>query len=254
MAPDAKSADAKSADSAAEVTWFAERVTWYPSQRQYSRRELAFDAAINVLGVAAASVGGGALLLSTSDNFPWLLRATLLAYVCSTQLCLACSLAYNSLAWLSPRAVRWLKLADHCGILALNVGSFGTPLALAECERMLVSLWLLAVCSAWFKWRYPSEVGPVQVACFLAMGWAPVCVWQEVSDAVTTRARTLGLCAGLCYSSGLLPFACSRLEGHTAVWHAFVLAGCAAVLAGHFELAQTDNWPSQTRERWGLVA
>ena len=44
-------------------TWWSEKIDWYPGQRRYSRRELAFDSAVNVFGVLVGAVLLTALVL-----------------------------------------------------------------------------------------------------------------------------------------------------------------------------------------------
>lgn len=67
----------------------------------------------------------------------------------------------------------------------------------------------------------------LHVLCFLAMGWACVASWADVSGALSPQALQGLLLGGTLYTVGLLPWACQRLEYHNAIWHGFVLAASA---------------------------
>ena len=63
------------------------------------------------------------------------------------------------------------------------------------------------------------------MACFLAMGWACVGIWDTVVEAASPWAVRRLLLGGCLYTGGLVPWAWNGLEFHNAIWHVFVLAG-----------------------------
>jgi hemolysin III len=223
----------------APTRWWSnlgQRIVWYPGQRRYSRRELLADAVINVVGLASGCVGV-AILLSrpTVAALPSSVRACVCVYGVAVVSMLACSAAWNSLAW-RPESVRLLKFADHVGIVLKIVGSGTTPLKIAGCDRTLVATWIFALSSIGQKGLRPSELGPVQLTCFLVMGWGPTLVWREMVAVLPRRAVVLGVAAGLAYTAGTVPLSLSRLEGHTALWHAFVMLGSGLIFLAHWEM------------------
>ena len=85
-------------------TWWAQRVTWYPdgcfgpyrsAQEGYSRRELAADAAVHVVGVSMGCVGALLMLERVADPAcPAAVRLGLGVYACSLLAMLCCGMQY----------------------------------------------------------------------------------------------------------------------------------------------------------------
>jgi predicted membrane channel-forming protein YqfA (hemolysin III family) len=83
------------------------------------------------------------------------------------------------------------------------------------------------------------------------MGWCGGAAVAE-PDYLSPWAQRLCLWSGALYSAGLVPFLAGRLEGHTAGWHAFVLAAAGCTFAVHFgEVARPERWTEVARASWG---
>ena len=93
-----------------EESWWAQRVAWYPTgcfgpyrspEVGYSRRELAADAAVHLVGVLLGFVCGAALLLKVTLWSPRECPSTVAfavgIYVASLLCMLCCSAAFNML-------------------------------------------------------------------------------------------------------------------------------------------------------------
>tara|TARA_B110001452_G_scaffold150630_1_gene125361 strand:+ start:1989 stop:2651 length:663 start_codon:yes stop_codon:yes gene_type:complete len=192
----------------------------------YSRRELAADAAVHLVGMLLGSVSGVVLLLRVAvPECPQPVAAAVAMYVGSLLAMLYCSAAFNMLVARLPRQLWALQLADHTGILLLIAGSY-TPLMTILCFwRTLAFVWTVGLVSFVAKAsRSALDVLPLHVACFLAMGWAVLAIWSDLRGAVSPWALRQCVVGGAIYTAGLVPWAMSRLEFHNAIWHVFVLA------------------------------
>ena len=219
-------------------TWWAQRVTWYPdgcfgpyrsAQEGYSRRELAADAAVHLVGVSMGCVGALLMLERVADPAcPAAVRVGLCVYACSLLAMLCCSAAFNLLVKRWPASTKALQLADHAGILLLIAGTY-TPLMVVLCGgRTLAFVWTAGLVSFSAKASGSLlDLLALHVLCFLSMGWACVASWAAISAALSPPTLQRMLLGGTLYTAGLLPWACNRLEYHNAIWHVFVLAASA---------------------------
>lgn len=214
----------------------AERISWYEGKRQYSRRELLADACVHLIGVSASVTASSALLVQLAQPLspaqPPLQPAVRLALQwysgCLPTMWLS-SAVYNGFAWSEPTRLRRLKLLDHAGICVMIVGSMAPFMALCGCFRLLTALTTFAVANVAQMAAMPNEVGALHLVAFLAMGWCMACVREHLQVALSPWAQQRCLLGGALYTTGLVPFASSRLEFHTAIWHLHVLAACAAI-------------------------
>jgi len=228
------------------------RLPWYhdscfgpyrSNEEGYSRRELAADGTIHVIGVLFGIVGSAALMTNSILHWPpFEMRISLLVYCASFLTMFVSSATFHSLAWSSHIWV--LQLADHIGILFLIAGSNTVFMTLACCPRMLAFVWIIAVFSTAVKTsRSKLDVLALHVPCFLLMGCSCLMVWKDVSMVLTLWARHLIMLCGVLYVGGLIPWWTNKLEFHNAIWHACVLiaSGCVFV-AMYCEVSQPRNW------------
>jgi hemolysin III len=232
-------------------SYWKERIPWYPDgcfgpyrvKDGYSRRELVADGMVHGLGIVAGCVAFSAMLVNIFLYDPPLQVAiALVVYCCSLLVMLCCSAVFNGLAWSSH--IELLQLADHTGILFLISGTY-TPFMAMSCNvRTLSFVWILAFVSFIAKaTRSRIDHVALHVPIFLTMGWCVVFVWNTFTRIITPWAIHCALCGGVLYSSGLIPWAVNKLEFHNAIWHLFVLAGCASFyVIMYCEVSQPDNW------------
>jgi len=243
----------------AENYWCT-RVAWYPnvcrgpyrsSKEGYSRRELAADGAIHLIGILSGIVGSAALITSAViHRTPCEITISLVVYCASLLTMLISSACFHSLVW--SRHLRTLQLADHIGILCLIAGTYSPMMTLACCPRILAFVWMLALISIVAKAsRSKLDHVALQVPCFLLMGWCCLMVWKDVSTVLTLQARHIMELGGILYSAGLVPWAMNKLEFHNAIWHACVLvaSGCFFVVL-HGAVSQPGSWKVVESGTW----
>lgn len=135
--------------------WWAQRIAWYPdgcfgpyrsAQEGYSRRELAVDGIVHLVGVLMGCVGAVLMLVRISDPAcPAVVRAGLGVYACSLLAMLCCSAAFNLLVARWTTSTKALQLADHAGILLLIAGSYTPLMVVLCCGRTLAFVWTAGV-------------------------------------------------------------------------------------------------------------
>jgi len=254
----AKDADAaKHADDKKQtaVSYWRQRIEWYPNgcfgpyrTTGYSRRELAADMFVHVLGVVAGLVSVGALVTTLMFGAP---PAEVVVSVCvynaSLLTMLICSAVFNSCAW-SKQHIWALQLADHAGILLLIAGTYSPMMTMACCPRALAFVWSLALISFAAKASHSRlDKEALHVPCFLLMGWTALAVWADMKRGLTPWAVDMCVLGGVLYTVGLVPWACNPLEGHNALWHVFVLAASACFYTVMIlEVAQPQHWQGAT--------
>ena len=114
------------------LSFWRQRFPWYPDHcfgpyrplaSGYSRRELAADGIVHVLGLALSLIGIGALMtLVLIHDPPSEIVLSLGVYSFSLITMLLCSACFNGLAW--SKHLWRLQLADHAGILILIAGTY----------------------------------------------------------------------------------------------------------------------------------
>ncbi len=138
----------------------------------------------------------------------------------------------------SENTINKLERLDYAAIYLLIAGTY-TPLCFFVVKGELgwglfASQWILAFIGMWLALtRGPGSRG-LQVAIYLAMGWAFLLILPSLSAALTPRAFNLLILGGVFYSVGALIFMLNapaflktRLSTHDC-WHIFVLLGSAA--------------------------
>mmetsp|Transcript_7217 Transcript_7217/g.12183 ORF Transcript_7217/g.12183 Transcript_7217/m.12183 type:complete len:249 (-) Transcript_7217:330-1076(-) len=214
--------------------YWAQRIAWYPAgcfgpyrtpDRGYSRREIAADAAVHLIGVVLGSIGVVALLFRTLlHKHPPEVVVAVAVYSLALLSMLFFSAAFNMLVTRWPKHVWALQLADHAGILLLIAGSYTPFMVVLSCTRMLAFVWTAGLVSFVAKAsRSALDLLVLHVCCFLSMGWAALAVWDKISMAAPPWALRQVLLGGALYTIGMVPWSFNALEFHNALWHVFVL-------------------------------
>ena len=243
-----------------KLSWWKERVIWYPGgcfgpyraeALGYSRRELLADAAVHVLSIGLGCIGVGCLAYRVVTNVwprspPLALGLGLYGASLLTMFC--CSALFNLRVGFvrhRPDYVWALQLADHTGILLLIAGTY-TPFMLLYCyPRILAFVWATGLASFLAKAsRSPLDLLVLHVPCFLAMGWSVTSVADELLQLLPMRLWEEMVVGGTLYTIGLIPWALSRLEFHNAIWHLFVLGASGVFFRAILhEVADPELWP-----------
>ncbi|EOX1770860.1 hemolysin III family protein [Vibrio cholerae] len=129
------------------------------------------------------------------------------------------------------RAKRWLKTFDHCAIYLLIAGSY-TPFLLVSLRTplavgLMIVIWSLALIGILMKIAFVYRFKKLSLVTYLTMGWLSLIVIYQLAIHLEVGGLTLLAAGGLIYSLGVIFYVAKRIPYNHAIWHAFVLAGCA---------------------------
>jgi len=128
---------------------------------------------------------------------------------------------------------RW-RLVDHISIFIL-IGATYTPFILfyynsAEGIQFLKIHWLIIAFGILFKLIFKTNYEIVSLTLYLVLGWMVLIIFNDITANMSTMVKFFLLAGGICYTIGVYFYVKTHLAWHHAVWHIFVILGCA----GHF--------------------
>jgi hemolysin III len=204
-----------------------------------NRREHVADGFVHAIGIAAALIGGGALVafaLTRGDGVSMATASALYAFCLMAML--AASAVYN-LTRPSP-ARRILRRLDEAAIFLMIAGSY-TPFTIKLLPPELalgvtLAIWVAALVGAVGKVLWTNVSDRTWCLVYLAFGWLAVLILGPIITTLPPLAVALLVVAALVYSGGVLLYLNHALPFRRAIWHACVVVGAAghygAVLVG----------------------
>ena len=202
----------------------------------YTRKELAADATIHVVGLVLAS-GGAVALIVTALMVADLLHAAAVAVYALT---LVAGLAASALYSMWPVGpTKWrLRQYDYAAIYLLIAGTY-TPFAVSLGDRglwLLGSIWGMAAAGVYLKLAFPGRFARFSVLLYLGLAWSGTLVLGTLIESFPSHVFGLLLAGGLVYSAGVPFHLWQRLRFHKAIWHAFVLTAATIHYTAVFSL------------------
>ncbi len=136
-----------------------------------------------------------------------------------------CALLYTA-AFGSPRRALFRRI-DHAAIFAMIAGTV-TPFTLSRADPVwgsaaTAAVWAAAAIGIIVKLCLPTDARQSAVP-YLILGWVSAAVLVPSVSPATGLQLAAG---GVLYSIGVTFYLWRRLPFHSAIWHAFVLAGAA---------------------------
>lgn len=198
--------------------------------RRRERREAAIDHGLHLVGIAAAAVGGVALLSAAASARNAALAVGVALYLSGLFAMLICSALYNR-ARPSPRKAL-LRRFDHAAIFLLIAGTYSPFMAGATDDPAIaavyVGVWSAAALGIVAKLLFPGRFGAVSTALYLILGWSVVLVIGPLAERVPPALIWLLGLGGVLYSIGVVFHVWERLPYQNALWHGFVFTAAAA--------------------------
>jgi hemolysin III len=187
------------------------------------------DVLVHLIGLAAAVVGVGIMLVQASRQLPTPSTACLAVYGVGLMVMLACSAIYHMLA--APGWKEVFRRCDHAAIFLKIAGTY-TPFAVVNIGgiagyALLASVWAVAVFGAAAKVLLAHTWDRLAIVLYLALGWSVLTVFPPLIASVPATALVLLGIGGVLYSVGVIFHVWTSLPYHKAIWHLFVLAGSA---------------------------
>ncbi|MEZ8020139.1 hemolysin III family protein [Vibrio splendidus] len=200
------------------------------SASEYSDIEERANAITHGLGVALGVVGLILLLIRAFDyQADMLTVASMAVYGSSIILLFLASTLYHSIT--TEKTKRLLKTLDHCAIYLLIAGSYTpfllvglrTPLAMG----LMAVIWGIALVGIIMKIAFVYRFKRLSLFIYLAMGWLSLIVVYQLAMNIDIGGLVLLAVGGVIYSLGVIFYVAKRIPYNHAIWHLFVLAGCA---------------------------
>lgn len=200
------------------------------SSTAYSVKEEVANAISHGIGFILGIVGLVLLLVKAMDHrADALTLASMSIYGGSMIALFLASTLYHAIP--HQNAKRWLKTFDHCAIYLLIAGSY-TPFLLVSLRTPLAFglmsvIWLIALFGIIMKIAFVYRFKRLSLVTYLIMGWLSLIVIYQLALNLDVGGLTLLAAGGVVYSLGVIFYVAKRIPYNHAIWHAFVLAGCA---------------------------
>ena len=200
------------------------------SASEYSDIEERANAITHGLGVVLGVVGLILLLIRAFDHQADMLTITSMAvYGSSIILLFLASTLYHSIT--TEKTKRLLKTLDHCAIYLLIAGSY-TPFLLVSLRTplamgLMAVIWGIALVGIIMKIAFVYRFKHLSLVTYLAMGWLSLIVVYQLAMNIEMGGLVLLALGGVIYSLGVIFYVAKRIPYNHAIWHLFVLAGCA---------------------------
>jgi len=195
--------------------------------QMYTPGERIADGVIHAVGICAGFVAVVVMMAAAIPSLPFSSTASLAIYGAALLAMFGFSAAYNLLP--APNWKGTLRRLDQAAIFVKIAGTY-TPFALIKMGgvagyTLLGLVWAVALLGAAGKLLLKSSLNRVDIALYLALGWAGLVALQPLSASVTPSVLTLLAIGGGLYSVGVIFHVWQNLKYQNAIWHAFVLAG-----------------------------
>ncbi len=208
-----------------------------PLKAKFKLRE-PFAAWSHLLGALAGAVGA-VFLIRCSDGTCASVAPLLIYSFALVALFLASGLFHGLNC--SQETIKKLEKFDYAAIYLLIAGTY-TPVCLFVIKgnfglSLLIGEWTLALIGIWLSLTRGPTHRNIQVAIFLAMGWAFVIMMPTLLRTLHPLAFNLLITGAIFYSVGAIIFALNpskifskRFTAHD-LWHVLVLLGSGAHFA-----------------------
>ena len=199
------------------------------------------NAITHAIGVVLALIGLAVMVTLASLHGGTRQVVSYSIYGVTLVLLYAASTVYHGIRL--PRAKRILRILDHIAIYLLIAGTY-TPFALITLRgawgwSLLGIIWALAGIGVVFKCFFTGRFARTSTLVYLAMGWLALVAVRQLFAHLPVSGLVLLFAGGLCYSAGVVFFACDhKWRFNHAIWHLFVLGGSIC----HFFAVMISTW------------
>lgn len=197
---------------------------------QYSFKEEIANSVTHGLGMVLGIVGLVLLLIKAlGQDADALTIVSMSVYGSSMIVLFLASTLYHAIPF--RRAKRALKTFDHCAIYLLIAGSY-TPFLLVSLRTplaigLMIVIWSIALIGIIMKLAFVYRFKRFSLVTYLMMGWLSLVVIYQLALNLDVGGLTLLAVGGVIYSLGVVFYVAKRIPYNHAIWHGFVLAGCA---------------------------
>ena len=197
--------------------------------REQSALEEFFNSITCGAGLCLSIVALVILVVSASLHGDPRRVVSLSIYGASLVFLFTCSTLYHSFR--DKKAKHALEILDHSAIYVLIAGTY-TPFALVTLKgawgwSLFGIVWGLALAGTVFKIFFVKRFKAFLVTLYLLMGWLAVGALGPLTQRLAAGGVRWLAAGGLIFTLGVFFYAFKRLPFQHAIWHLFVLMGCA---------------------------
>jgi len=181
------------------------------------------------------SVAGLTILVvyASIEGDPWRIAAFAIYGASLTVLYLVSTL-YHSFTHSRIKAI--FRRLDHSAIYLLIAGTY-TPVILISMRTtwvlyLLPIIWAMAILGVYIKIRYIHRYERLSLAFYIFMGWFALIAVKPMFNSIPIESFIWIIIGGVCYTSGVVFYAWSRLPFNHTIWHGFVLIGSISHFIG----------------------
>jgi hemolysin III len=192
----------------------------------YSPIEESINALTHGLGVILAFIG---LFIMLEKAQTQLASVSITIYCGALILMFLSSSLYHGIS--SQHLKSKLKLLDHIAIYLLIAGTY-TPILMLKLTGTvqlvsIIIIWFLAAIGVGFKLLAKSRYPKASLITYLGMGWFVVVIIYPLLQVLHINGLWWLLAGGIMFSIGAAFYAAKQRQYTHAIWHVFVMAGCA---------------------------
>jgi hemolysin III len=127
------------------------------------------------------------------------------------------------------RVKNFFRILDHSSIYLLIAGTY-TPVTLVSMRgpwgwTIFGIIWAMAIGGIIAKIFLIGKYKIVSVLLYVAMGWLIIIAFKPVLQMVPKGLIIWLFIGGVCYTLGLIFYACKKVPYFHFIWHLFVLSG-----------------------------
>jgi len=140
----------------------------------------------------------------------------------------------------TPKLKAIFQTIDQSAIFLLIAGSY-VPFCLISMKgiwgwSILSIVWALAIVGVILKIYFRDGMVKIFLALYIAMGWLCVIAIKEMLEKIPEFSLSFIFIGGVFYMVGVIFYLWERLPYNHAIWHVFVLGGCASHYAAVLDL------------------
>ncbi len=205
-----------------------------PHSRQQSLGEEIANSITHGIG-AALSIAAFVLLVVFASKYGDIWRIVSFSIYGSTLFFLyLASTLYHSFTNRSVK--RFFRILDHSSIYLLIAGTY-TPVTLVSMRgpwgwTLFGLIWAMAIGGIIAKIFLIEKYEIVSTLLYVAMGWLIVIAFKPMLQMVPKDLIIWLFIGGLCYTLGLIFYACKKVPYFHFIWHLFVLGGSISHFLG----------------------
>jgi hemolysin III len=198
-------------------------------QLQWDKEEIA-NLVTHGLGAIASAIGLGYLLYFAFNKGGIWEQVSFGLFGITMLIVFLASTIYHTIR--TPKWKRIFQTIDQSAIFLLIAGSYA-PFCLVSMRgvwgwSILSVVWALAITGICLKFYFKNRMVKPFVLLYVLMGWLCLIAIQEMMEKIPELSLLFIVVGGGFYMLGIIFYLWEKLPYNHAIWHLFVIGGCAS--------------------------